>query len=236
VPSLGAEVTLAERLKLGPLSLAFALQSATDVAIALRKLHAEGRAHGAIDAQTILLRESSARLGPGSPDTVVSLHFDVMAFGAVLYQLVNGCEPPLDFTDLRPARAAGLAAAATDLAYRCMASRPESAPNMPRVLVEVRLLTVLARQRRTPEPVPTAIQPAHAVTQPLVLADPALEVKPGNQHCPVCGSAYVQKSKPRTWLETKFERFGIPLYRCHRCYHRYCIVLGHKFTKEAILE
>jgi hypothetical protein len=263
------EFTLAERLARGPLSLAYALQCATDLATALRQLHADRYAHGSINAGTVLLRESNARLAPAYPNSRASQHDDVAAYGAVLYQLVNGCAPPAGFTVTRPLptahrnNAEGLAAAATDLAYRCMASHPENAPEMQKVLMEVRLLSVLSRQPEvnTPErpnliPVPQApaaapvrsapAEPAEPGTAddlptfPAVLPElnltPVADLVPSDERCPKCRSNYVYESKARTWFERHFSRWNIPLCRCHRCYYRYCIVLGMKIRKESPLE
>jgi len=47
--------------------------------------------------------------------------------------------------------------------------------------------------------------------------------------CPKCGSNQVRESHPRTKLEFLISHAGLPIYRCHRCYHRY-VVVGSRFA------
>jgi DNA-directed RNA polymerase subunit M/transcription elongation factor TFIIS len=44
------------------------------------------------------------------------------------------------------------------------------------------------------------------------------------EKCPKCASRQVHHSHPRTKLEFLASRFGIPICRCHRCYHRYFVI------------
>lgn len=247
----------------------FALQCATDIAIALRQLHNQRQAHGSIGGSTVLLRETSARLAPPYPGIRASQESDIAAFGSVLYQLVHGGEPPAGFTATRPPPNShrndneGLAAAVTDLAYRCMASCAQNIPDMQKVLTEVRLLAVMSRhriqevpERRSLIAVPPAVAPQPrapaTVPEPIVEPAPLQEEVPASgfqdrkaerhaaltptcERCPKCSSNYVYGSKARDWVERRFKNFAVPLYRCHRCYHRYFIVLQMKIAKASIL-
>jgi serine/threonine protein kinase len=49
--------------------------------------------------------------------------------------------------------------------------------------------------------------------------------------CPRCGSRQVHESQSRTKFEFFVTRFGIPICRCHRCFHRYFVVMRMPFAK-----
>jgi DNA-directed RNA polymerase subunit M/transcription elongation factor TFIIS len=49
--------------------------------------------------------------------------------------------------------------------------------------------------------------------------------------CPKCGCGHVHESQPRTRFESFVSRFGIPICRCHRCYHRYFVFLRMAWSK-----
>jgi DNA-directed RNA polymerase subunit M/transcription elongation factor TFIIS len=51
------------------------------------------------------------------------------------------------------------------------------------------------------------------------------------EKCPKCGSREVHESRPRTRFESFVTKFRIPICRCHRCYHRYFVVLRSAFSK-----
>ena len=115
-------------------------------------MHQEGRAHGSVDPEHILLRHSGAILLPierrGYPDPLD----DLIGFGAVLYVMLTGKEPSGDEMRLMPAKPAVLKgpasvrASATRLAERCLSAERETAPDLQKVLTEVRLLHVMAKQ------------------------------------------------------------------------------------------
>jgi hypothetical protein len=52
------------------------------------------------------------------------------------------------------------------------------------------------------------------------------------EKCPKCGSRQVHESQSRTRFEFFVARFGIPICRCHRCFHRYFVVHRFAFSKE----
>jgi hypothetical protein len=63
------------------------------------------------------------------------------------------------------------------------------------------------------------------------------DASPSGVKCPVCGLAYVHPSRPRNWFETMLSAWGSPPLRCHRCLHRYVIVMGRfKFAKGSPLK
>jgi serine/threonine protein kinase len=160
------EETLADRLADGPLPLTFALRCATDVAAALRELHEVGRAHGEVSPASVVLRPSGAALRP--PNGLlrqVSSRADVLAFGAVLYEMLTSGKPPRGPLAVPEERgphtgAPGLRAAAMRLAAKCLATPPDQAPTIQMVVTEVRLLNVLARQSGAESSAPLQHAPA----------------------------------------------------------------------------
>jgi serine/threonine protein kinase len=65
----------------------------------------------------------------------------------------------------------------------------------------------------------------------------SVDASPSGIKCPVCGVAYVYPSRPRNWFETVLSAWGSPLLRCHRCLHRYVIVMRRfKFAKGSPLK
>jgi len=227
VPAQAEEISLAERLRQGPLTLAYALQCAADIAVALGQLHAQARTHGNVNAGTVYVRDSSAHLAPGTGQES-ELH-DVKCFGIVLHQLLHGFGTTpgqaIKTTDR-------LVASATELARRCISA--EGARAIRRVVVEVRVLAILARQRSA-EPAPA--HPLPAVVAPAATAEfdlrPSRSLQATAEACPKCGSHYVYASKPRTWTERLTMKLGVSLHRCHRCYHRYCTLIGLRLSKNA---
>jgi hypothetical protein len=171
--------TLASRLADGPLPLPLALRCATDVAAALRELHVVGRAHGEVSAASIVLRPSGAvLLPPNDLQREVNLRADVAGFGAVLYEMLTGGEPPSGGPLAAPEEhvphsgVPGLRAAATRLAAKCLATPPDEAPTIQMVVTEVRLLNVLARQSEAESPALPQRAPA---PQTLPKANPLAE-------------------------------------------------------------
>jgi hypothetical protein len=137
----------------GPLPLGDALRYARDVANHLRDLHEEGRVHGEVGAELVLPRHSgSLLLPPASRPAYAGSIADVTAFGSLLYEMLTSRKPTTEAllsTPLQPPPRKGpgaVQAAAVRLAERCLTAVPENAPSMQKVLTELRLLTVQARQ------------------------------------------------------------------------------------------
>jgi hypothetical protein len=147
--------TLAEILEQqGPLQLDVCLRHATDLATVLREMHSDGRVHGGVDTTHVVIRRSGVSLAAaehrGLPDPLL----DLTGFGDVLYAMLTGKGPSGEFR-LVPAKPAvmkgpsALRAAATRLAERCLTAERETAPDFQKILTEVRLLSVMAKQYGT---------------------------------------------------------------------------------------
>jgi serine/threonine protein kinase len=245
--------TLSQRLSPGALPLPFALQCATDIAAALRDLHEDGRVHGSLDAQSILLTPNGATLlEPANRVRRVTFADDIVAFGAVLYQMVTGHEPlpgrplPAPSNERAETGPSGIRAATMRLAARCM--RVNDPPlKMKLVLAELQPLYTLARQAASgpeefvdPPPAGPA-QPPTRSTDPIAWKNFEVDkTLPDNTRvdevCPSCGGTYVYLSKPRSRFERFLVWFDMPLHRCHRCYHRYFLVFGVSVSKGALLD
>jgi hypothetical protein len=168
--------TLANRLSQGALPLGYALRYATDVASSLRDLHEEGRLHGSVNADSVVVTGTGAQLLPPNGHARYTVAgADVSAFGALLYEMVTGAKPSPRTTPPLPPIASrntpkGLEAAATRLASKCLRSTSNSFTEMQKVLTEVRLLGLQSRIQPTPAAVepfraPAAwVRPAEALT------------------------------------------------------------------------
>ncbi len=180
----------------GPLALDLCLRYATEIATALREMHQDGRCHGSVDPSHVIVRSSGAMLAPserrGYPDPMA----DLTGFGAVLYAMLEGRTPDGDEFRLIPAKpaglkgATGLRAAAIRLAERCLAAERDSAPDFQKIVTEVRLLNVIAKQHGIdhvvpvpaafPQPQPLAVFAGKAapVIHPPVASPPAAAALP----------------------------------------------------------
>jgi serine/threonine protein kinase len=140
VPDSGPEgllkESLADRLALGPLPILEALRYATEVAAAVRDLHNQGVAHGAVSSRLIMLGESGVTLTTtGKTRCLGDKCLDVKAFGEVLDDVLGGDDSEGDgSTSVRHQMHA--------LALRC---RNES-PSIQQVLLYLRLTALQTRQ------------------------------------------------------------------------------------------
>ena len=116
----------------GRLSLGESLRYATQIGTCLRDLHMQRLVYGAVSSQLILLGPSGATLRTnGGLTHLGDGQFDVMAFGAVLGEMLRGVDGPEELKGEIGA-----------LAVRCQ----EETPDMRQVLIALRLLGLQARQ------------------------------------------------------------------------------------------
>ena len=144
--------SLADILADGPLPLETALRYATDLATTLREMHLDGRAHGGVEPPNIFLKSGTIILNHperrGYPDPLD----DLAGFGLVLYAMLTGKAPASEELRLVPGKppvVKGPAAVRSDalrLAERCLTAERETAPDLQKVLTEVRLLHVMSKQ------------------------------------------------------------------------------------------
>jgi hypothetical protein len=178
--------SLAERLLQGTLSLDEALRCAVDIAAALRELHENGRVHGRVEPQNILLNSIAKLEEPAVRVVRATPGDDIAAFGRVLHQMLTGQEPPA--SQPMPAKGrwqpgpSGIRAGAMRLAARCREAGPGRPLTMQRVSIEVRLLRLTAKHTpgcaTVPDP-PTILPPGRLmepiVAPPLPAEPPAAE-------------------------------------------------------------
>ena len=225
---------LADRLAEGRLPLDQALGCAADLAMALRELHAGGRAHGAVTPVFVALEPSRAVLlpAPGSAASATPSG-DVAAFGALLYEMLVG----------RKATGSAFAPAivrspygtawtpvyqsALRVAEKCLAGNPDVLPSFQNIATEVRLLLVVARR-----PQGASETASLGVRGPV----PEFSEDPGSTLtdliCPRCGADDVHISARRSPFEHFLGRFEISFFRCRRCFHRFLLIFGIKIPKK----
>jgi len=136
----------------GPLGLDLCLRYATEIATALREMHQEGRSHGSVNPANVVLRGGSASLLPADRRGYADPLADLTGFGIVLYAMLTGKKPAGDEFRLVPAKPAilkgpsAVRATAVRLAERCLTAERETAPDLQKILTEVRLLSVMTKQ------------------------------------------------------------------------------------------
>jgi hypothetical protein len=228
--------SLAARLRRGPLPLALALRFATGIASELRDLHAEGRVHGAVELESLRLSPPGISLGdPRGENGGAGMEQDVEGYGRLLNCMLTGNpepQPPVVMPRNRQSVEA-LRAEALNHARRCLCSRP----GIQRVVTEVRLLSVLARQisEAGPElpPRPSATDWEMASMEPEEGPGSPPQFSPGRRSCPNCGCAWACRSRPRNRFDALLVRLRRPIYRCPACLCRYVVVLGVRIARPA---
>ena len=58
------------------------------------------------------------------------------------------------------------------------------------------------------------------------------ERQPAGGRCPKCDSPEIYVSRARSRFEQMLDRWGVPLCRCHRCYHRYVVFARLRISKD----
>lgn len=151
--------SLAERLARAPLSLGEALCCATEIAAALRDLHRQGLAYGAVSSQLIEMGRAGATLrSTGALKRLGDGRSDMAAFGAVLDEMLRRAETADGSLDTLREQAGALA-------RRCS----DGSPAMQQVFITLRLLMFEARQRGTavrPAYRPAVVHPTPAAAEP----------------------------------------------------------------------
>jgi hypothetical protein len=100
--------------------------------------------------------------------------------------------------------------------------------------------------------VPPAAQPPESISEEILPSDtsvaapvvplgrdsfgrptpkPPAERQPAGGRCPKCDSPEIYVSRARSRFELMLNRWGVPLCRCHRCYHRYMVFARLKVSK-----
>jgi hypothetical protein len=234
---LAPDESLAARLRKQPLPVALALRLATGIASELRDLHAEGRAHGAVELESLRFSRSGIFLGDarGGKDKA-GMRRDIAGYGRILNWMLTGTPEPHApaVVPCKHRSAEALRAEALDHAHRCLSGRP----GIQRVVTEVRLLSVLARQM--PEAVVKVPLPPRSASNWEVVSMESADgpesppvPSPVGVKCPNCGCTWAHRSRPRTGLDALLIRLHRPIYRCPVCLHRYAVVLGMRIARPA---
>ena len=167
-------------------------------------MHLDGRAHGSVDPAHAVVRSSGIVLLTAERRGYTDPLGDLTGFGLVLYAMLTGKKPSGDELRLVPAKPAvmkgpaAVRASAMRLAERCLTAERETAPDMQKVLTEIRLLHVMAKQFSS-EPVALQIlapvPPPYPPPQPLeVYAGKAAPIiNPPSTLPPAAGDAGEEK-------------------------------------------
>jgi DNA-directed RNA polymerase subunit RPC12/RpoP len=161
--------------------LASVLSYATGVAAALRERYGEMPADAEARPDRVPAGPRSAEMLPPEVSSQrTEQDADIVAFGALLYELMTGATPPRDLSQVTAPRGPrvgleGVRTAATRLALRCLGAVGVPPDDMQQVLTEIRLYSLIARQNGR----------RHGT---------ALQSAAGNASLPPCGSPSVPAS------------------------------------------
>ena len=165
--------TLAQRLAQGKIPAPEAARYASILAEALRKIHDAGQVHGSVSPTSIVLTGSGLELLPAehtegaitpytAPELLLGRHADagsdVFAFGAVVYEMFTsrrafeGDNPAALSLAINTTTPPPYGSPAVDrLLNNCLAKDPAARwQRMHKILMELKLLTVLARRAEVP--------------------------------------------------------------------------------------
>jgi hypothetical protein len=156
---------LSERLGHGPVAPPETLEIARSLAEELRRLHASGVVHGALDPSCVILtgagvsllhREAHELTGYAAPEQVqgkaADARSDIFAFGAIVYEMLFGRKAAAG-EGQEQAFPDGVAGGLGRVIHRCLAKAPEQRwQRVQNVQMELKLLGVMARrEERDPE-------------------------------------------------------------------------------------
>src|ERR1039457_7299190 len=161
---------LAQLLAEDRIPVADTIRYALNIGSALRRIHADGRCHGALTPELIQVSESGAQLLPATPGALDDLtpytapeilqgepadaRTDIFAFGAVLYEMASGrhafladsleaLEEEIMAKSFSPIGHEGL----DQLVKQCLAKDPAARwQRMQQVQMELKLLAIAERQ------------------------------------------------------------------------------------------
>ncbi|HEX3876918.1 MAG TPA: hypothetical protein VHW24_08030 [Bryobacteraceae bacterium] len=131
--------------------MSYALQCAADIANTLSEMHEQGRMHGAVGADSILLTATGAELvAPRGRPRYAEMAAEVAAFGSVLFEmmagsrLTTGVDSPAAAAKARTGEDT-IHAAVSRLASKCIRTTSNTRDEMQRVWTDLRYLALQAK-------------------------------------------------------------------------------------------
>jgi eukaryotic-like serine/threonine-protein kinase len=177
--------TLAEHVAEGKPPVQEVLRLAMSLAEALRRIHDDGRVHGALTPSRVELTSSGVELLPGQPDATpytapevlrgrpADARADIFSFGAIVYEMITG-RAPFDgntpetlLASMVNAPPPATGSRALDaLLVNCLAKDPAARwQRIQKAQLELKLLTVSARRTESPQRESVAAQVRAEVQQ-----------------------------------------------------------------------
>lgn len=177
------------------------------------------------------LRERHAAMPAEAEPVPGGVHFprtgqeaDIVAFGALLYELLTGSKPQRDLSQVAAPRGprvgpAGVRTAATNLALRCLGAVGTPPDDLQQVLTEIRLYSLLARQngRRSA----TVLQPG-ADNDSVPISGPPHGLAAVDRDRPAEEQSLTAVTKPETQLQ-RHPEVDAPSHREHSPVHEWFI-------------
>jgi hypothetical protein len=224
--------SLTDVLSRGRMPLVGGLRCASEIARGLNEYHQQGRSYGRVTPASVVLKESAAELLPARAHWEADgQDADVASFGALLYELIMGAEPPVNASSANfraPGPNAGLVgirAAAMRLAGKCLGYFPVKL-SMQQAATEVRLLWVVARQLEAkgaedppPMAAPFLVAPVVSKPKPPVRHEPEpiddeldTDGAESSLVVPIEASHFTQAEEPK--VGPKMSEEGAPCPKC----------------------